>query len=231
MKMGISSTVRDRDSSYRRCLGWSSEAGRELDSKAVINTAFNNLFHKFIQSALEYYKDKRLATAIQATNIPGKPSVATLITIGDTIDVLKKAFRPFDYGRNHLNTLSGIIWVVAAMDLIKRIRTTLGIPKHYDDPSQYIPAAYDLLVMGRQITPSDTNRYTIHRECAKDARDILLDIQVLRVDKKEFAKPNGELEIWLDLVEDRIEGYRTDYRNLTGIDLGLPGASKIEQAL
>lgn len=228
-KMGLSSTVRDRDSSYRRCLGWTSDVGRKLGLEAVVNSGFNNLFHKFIRSALEYYKDKRLAVAIQAAAAPGKPSVATLITISDTLDLVKKAFDPFDYGRNYSNTLNGIVWVVAGMALIRDLKETLGIPPAYDKPYEYIPAAYDLLVMKRQITPSETNRYTVHRECADDARDILLDFEV--IDHTDTST-GGELERWLNIIEDKIEGYRTAYRSLTGVDLGMPpapGTPTVEQ--
>ncbi len=229
MKTGLSSTVRDRDSSYRRCLGWTSDVGRNLGSEARVNSAFNNLFHKFLQAALEYYKDRRLATAIQAQTSPGRASVATLITIGDTINVLKKAFDPFDYGRNYTNTLNGIVWVISAISLIRELRETLGIPREYDEPYEYIPAAYDLLVLNKSITASESNRYVLHRECAIDARDILLDIQALKSDDPSFAKQGGELEIWLDSVEDRVEGYRTAYRSLTGIDLGIQGTPSVEQ--
>lgn len=224
-EMGESSTVRRRDSSYRRCLGWTSDVGRKLDSEAVVNTAFSNLFHKFIQSALEFFKDKTLAEAIQAT-APGKVSVTTLTTIGDTIDLLRKTFDAFDYGRNYANTLSGVVWTIAGMALVREIRTTLGIPPEYDDPEEYLSAAYELLVMGRPITSIETNRYIIHRVCANNARDIILDLQVLD------HKNRVTLEAWLTLIEDKIEGYRTAYRTLTGVDLGMPataGTAIIEQ--
>lgn len=223
---GQSSTVRMRDSSYRRCLGWTSDAGRKLDlegrqkSKAKVNSEFNKLFHAFIQSALQYYQDRRLAAAIQSQSQPGRPSVATLITIGDTINVLKKSFDPFEYGRSYAITLKGIIWVIAGLALIRNMRTSLGIPGKYDKPYEYVPAAYDILVLKKPETSSPGNRYILHKECAEDARDILLDLAVLEAETQSFAKPGGELETWLDLVENRIEGYRTSYRNLTGIDLG-----------
>lgn len=227
-KMGLSSTVRDRDSSYRRCLGWTSEVGRKLGLDSAVNNGFNSLFHKFIQNALEYYKDKRLAVAIRGSAGAGDapPSVATLITIRDTIDVLKKTFESFDYGRNYNNTLSGIVWVIAGMSLIRELRSTLGIPNVYADPHEFIPAAYDLLVMKKPTTPSQTNRYTIHRSCARDARDLLLDILVVNQDASGLG---GELDQWLTLVEARVEGYRTAYRALTGVDLGAPGTPVIEQ--
>lgn len=228
-KIGLSSTVRDRDSCYRRCLGWTSDVGRKLGVETEVNTAFNNLFHKFIQITLEFYKDKRLATAIKGITTPGKPSVATIVSIRDTIDVLKKAFGPFNYGRNNTNTLSGIVSVIAGMALIREVRTTLGIPDEYEQPHEYLTAAHDLLVMKRPITPSETNRYTTHRECANNARDILLDLQVLN---HQDTKTGGELETWLALAESKIEGYRTAYRSLTGADLGISperGMPKIEQ--
>lgn len=231
-KKGLASSVRDRDSTYRRSLGWTSDVGRKLGSNAAINRAFNSLFHKFIQSSLQYYKEKRLAAAIQSTNLP-QPSAATLITIGDTISMLKDAFKPFYYGRNYYNTLNGIVWICAGLDLIKRIRSEIGIPNTYSKPTQYVPAAYQLLVEGKPITPSEINRYKLHKECAIDARDILLDIETLKNEDQDFSKSDNELRLWLDLVEDRIEGYRTDYRTLTGIDLGVEQVAteepKIEQ--
>ena len=98
-KMGISSTVRDRNITYRRALGWIQEEGRKLNLDTTVNTAFTNLFHKFIQTSLEYFKDKRLATAIQASTNVNRVSVATLTSIKDTIDLLFRAFDPFRYGR------------------------------------------------------------------------------------------------------------------------------------
>jgi hypothetical protein len=129
VKTGMSTTVRDRASVYRTVAGWTSTAARKLNLDTNINSSFNTLFHKLIYHALEFYKDKRLAVAIQSTAVPtARPSVATLITISDTIDILKKRFEAFSYGRNYYNTLSGIVWTIAAMSVIRRLATTLGIP-------------------------------------------------------------------------------------------------------
>lgn len=227
-KMGLSSTVRDRNISYRRGLGWILDEGRKLNLDTVVNTGFTNLFHKFIQITLEYYKDKRLAVAITGINSSAnKTSVATLTSIRDTIDLLKRTFDSFNYGRNYSNTLSGIVWVIAGMALIREMRTTLGIPSEYRDPDEFIPAAYDILIAKTSIMPSETNRYDVHRDCAENARDILLDLEV--VSEFKAATPGGDLELWLDLIEDKIEGYRTAYRALTGVDLGAPGTPTIEQ--
>jgi hypothetical protein len=227
MKMGMSSTVRDRNGAYRTCLAWTSDVGRKLNMSSEINTGFNTQFHKFIYHALEFYKDKRLAVAIQGTvGGSARPSVATLITISATLDVLKKRFEAFDYGRNYYNTLSGIVWAIAGMSMIRELRTTLGIPPAYGDPHEYIPAAYDLLVLKRPVTHGETNRYIVHRECAQNARDILLDLEVI----DHLAKnPGEELENWLNQIEAKVEGYRTAYRTLTGVDLGATGTPTIEQ--
>ena len=229
-KSGLSSTVRDRTSTYRRCLGWTSDVGRKMGLDSVVNRAFSIHFHKFITSALEFYKDKRLAQAVQAISTPaGKTSVSTLTTISDTIELLKKAFDPFDYGRNYYNTLSGIVWVIAGMAIIRELRTSIGIPPAYENPYEYIPAAYDILVTKGPITPSQTNRYISHRECAINARGILLDLQVVNHSDTAIS---GELEIWLNVIEKKVEGYRSAYRSLTGVDLGSPptaGIGPIEQ--
>jgi hypothetical protein len=224
---GASSTVRRRNISYRRSIGWILEEGRKLELDTVVNTAFSKLFHEFIQKTLVFYKDKTLATAIQGITAPNaKTSVATLTAIKDTIDLLKRAFEQFDYGRNYSNTLSGIVWVVAALGLIRELRTTLGIPSEYNTPDKYIPAAYDILVMGSSGRSSESNRYDVHRDLAENARAILLDLEVI---DHQDARIGGELEIWLSIIEGSIEGYRTAYRSLTGIDLGAPGMPNIEQ--
>ncbi|TVM03042.1 MAG: hypothetical protein CV087_07175 [Candidatus Brocadia sp. WS118] len=226
-KMGMSSTCRDRGCSYQTSLGWTSPAARKLGLDTSVNTGFNTLFHKFIFNALEFYKDKRLAVAIRGTAAPvAPPSVATLITVSDTLDVLKKRFEAFKYGRNYYNTLNGIVWVIAGMSVVRELRTTLGIPPAYDEPHEYIPAAYDLLVMKRPVTSGETNRYLVHRECARNGRDILLDLEVI---KHEDKNPGGELENWLTQIEAKVEAFRTAYRTLTGVDLGASATPVIEQ--
>lgn len=226
-KMGMSTTVRDRGCSYQTALGWTTSSARKLNLDTGVNTGFNTLFHKFIFNTLEFYKDKRLAVAIRGSAAPvAPPSVATLITISDTLDVLKKRFEAFDYGRNYYNALSGIVWVIAGMTVIRELRTTLGIPSAYNQPHEYIPAAYDLLVMKRPVTSGDSNRYLVHRECAKNGRDILLDMEVIN---HQDRNPGGELERWLTQIEAKVEGYRTAYRTLTGVDLGASADPVIEQ--
>lgn len=226
-RTGESSTVRDRLSAYRTCLGWTSAGGRKLGMDTQVNSAFTTLFHKFIYHALEFYKDKRLAVAIQGTAAnTSPPSAATLITLSDTIDVLKNRFEVFDYGRNATNTLGGLVWAIAGMTIIRELRTTIGIPEAFNQPHEYIPAAYDLLVLKRAVTHGDANRYLIHRECARSGRDILLDMEV--IDHKA-RNPGGELELWVTQIESKVEAYRTAYRNMTGIDVGASATPAVEQ--
>lgn len=226
-KMGLAPTVRDRACLYRTTLGWTSKPGRGLNLDTEVNTGFSTLFHRFIANALDYYKDKRLAVAIRGTAVPdAPPSVATLITISNTIDVLKKRFEAFAYGRNYYNTLAGIVWTIAGMAMIRELRETLGIPPAYGDAHEFIPAAYDLLVLKRPVTHGEINPYLEHKRCAEHGRDLLLDLEV--IDHEQNA-PGQELDNWLYQIETKVEAYRTAYRSLTGVDLGGSGTPTIEQ--
>lgn len=220
-KTGLSPGVRDRAATYRTSLGWNTKIGTALGVDSEVNNGFSTLFHRFIFNALEYYRDKRLAVAIQNTSTP-RPSVATIVTLKNTIDVLKKRFEPFDYGRNYYNTLAGIVWTISAMSIVRQLRNTLGIPTSFNDPYEFIPAAYDILVLKRPVTRGDINRYSVHRDCAINGRDILLDLEVLNYQN------DAELEAWLEDIESKIEAYRTAYRNLTSTDLGASASPFIE---
>ena len=228
-KTGLSSTVRDRDGTYRRAVGWMSESGRKLGLDSQTNNAFTTLFHKFIQNALLYYSDRRLATAIQGTAANAKPSAQTLVSIGNTMILLQRAFESFNYGRNYFNTLNGIAWCIATIDLIKNLSDSLGIPAAYEQPYEFIPAAFDILIAKRPITLSEENPYELHKTCAENGRDLLLDIDVFTETEMRDASETGLLATWLNLVENRIEAYRTSYRGLAGVDLGGQGTPRIEQ--
>jgi hypothetical protein len=230
VKAGLSSTVRERETSYRRCLGWSSEAGAKLDpSEAPMNDNFKLLFNRLISLALGYYNEKRLAVAIQnSTTTAGKPSRATLTSIKETIGQLRKAFDPFKYGRNHTHTLSGIVWTFAGLELLLRLRSQLGIPEPYQTPDELIPAAYQLLV--GPDSNSHGNRYTAHRDCAEAGRAILLDVQGLDFDQTSVPIGEPELAQWLDDAETAFELYRSAYRVLTGTDLGTVNVSVVQAA-
>ena len=226
-KTGMSNTTRDRNALFRTTLGWVTETGRKLNLDTQVNTGFNSLFHKFVFHAQEFYRDKRLAVAIQgAAGGIAKPSVATLITISNTIEVLKKRFEAFQYGRNYYNALSSILWTIGGLTVIRELRTTIGIPSAFDAADEFVPAAYDLLVLKRPVTQGDTNRFIVHRQAAQNGRDVLLDMEVINhLDTGEV----GELSRWLTQVEPKIEAYRTAYQTLTGVDLAASPTATIEQ--
>jgi len=226
-KMGMSTTVRDRNALFRTVLGWVTESGRKLNLDTQVNTGFDSLFHKFVFHTQEFYRDKRLAVAIQgAVGGIAKPSVATLVTISNTIEVLKKRFEAFQYGRNYYNTLSAILWTIGGLSVIRELRSAIGIPSAFDAPDEFIPAAYDLLVLKRPVTQGDANRFIVHRQCAQNGRDVLLDMEVIN---HNDTGDGGELMTWLTQVEPKIEAYRTAYQTLTGVDLGASPTATIEQ--
>jgi hypothetical protein len=226
-KAGLSSTVRDRDATYRRVWGWTSDVGRPLGVPAQVNKGTSQLFHKFLQAAISFNTSKRLAVAIRGTTTPATAaSLATLVEISDTLTLLKQRFEYFHYGRSYYNTLSGIVWAIVGLTVLRELRTTLGIPAAFDQPHEFVAAAYDILVLKRPPTQTDINRYEGNKDCAELGRNLLLDIEVLN--ERDTAQ-NGELERWLAQVEGDIEGYRKAYRDLTGVDLGAPGTPTIEQ--
>lgn len=224
---GGSSKVRDRNSTFERTLGWSSEAGWKLNQASRANQEFTRYFHQFLAKALEFYRDKRLAVAIRSSASPtAQPSTETLTGISVTLGELKKTFERFHYGRNYTNTLSGIVWVIGGMALVERLREDLGIPRAYGSPHEFIPAAYNILVLGNKDAPLETSRYENHKICAEAGRDILLDIEMVDHTDRTVG---GSLDLWLNLIEGKVEAYRTAYRSLTGTDLGTPGPHTIEQ--
>ncbi len=220
VKAGLSSTVRERETSYRRVIGWKSDDGRGMNSAAPMNSNFHAQWNSLVYLASGYYNEKRLAVAIQnSTTNAGRPSRATLTSIRETIGQLRKAFDPFKYGRNHTHTLSGIVWTLAGLELLLRLRSQLGIPEPYQSPDELIPAAYALL-LGDTGNHAQGNRYTAHRDCAEASRAILLDVQALDFDQTSVPLGDTELTQWLDDVESSFELYRSSFRVLTGVDLG-----------
>lgn len=228
METGRSSKVRDRDSSYRRCLGWTSEPGKKLELKSVVNSGFNLQFHKFVHGAIQFFETKKLDVAIRTISAQngGYTSPATLVSLRDDANLLRQNGVSFHYGRNYYNTLNGIVWAVAALSLVRDLRSTIGIPPEYKNLHQFFSAAYDILILKRPITQSDSNRFEAHMECATNARAILLDVEVVNIDD---VSQNGDFEAWLMSSQARFYGYSTAYRTLTGVDLGATPNAVVEQ--
>lgn len=220
MSAGVASSSRARLTAYRRCLGWSLPNGSALPLDDVIpNAGFDGLMHGFIRAALDLFVQRRLSDVING-NAQNRPSMATLISVRDTLRLLKHALEPITYGRMYTTTLNGIVWAVSGFAVLRDIRFDLGIPQSYKTAEDYVPAAYNKLVSRDESASADRNRFRIHHDCATYGRDILLDVEVFPDDELKNPSLNGMLFDWLLSLEDTIEGYRTAYRALTGIDLG-----------
>lgn len=214
LQMGLASLTRDRVSTYRRCLGWTTPIGRKMDIQTEVNTAFTTQFHQFMKTALEYYKDLRLAQAIRQTT-SGGASASTRVAVAEALQLLKESFKVFGYGRNNYNTLNAIVYGIAAIDLVRNLRDDIGIPSTYTKASQYVSAAYSTLVEGKSASAYKPNRYLLHLDCAEKGRDLLLDIEALDTDDVDAVGT------WLEnkIVEEKLETYRKAYRDITKIDL------------
>jgi hypothetical protein len=223
MNTGTWPNVRDRDSTYLRCLGWSLRQASSADTGIQINYVFGNQFHKFIQLATIYYSEKQVAVAIRgAARVSAPPSFATEAAIRDTLDRLKRSFESYLYGRNQLNTTRGVAAVFLNIDVTEKLRSSIGIPSGFNTPEQYLPAAYDILVLKRSPNPSTVKRYKLHQDLAESANNILLQIDALDTSQNNIVAGTSrtELSLMLDNVESLIETYRTAYKEVTGVDLG-----------
>lgn len=211
-RMGISSNLRDRICLYQRTLGVDLESN--LDVKSERNEGFMRTFNRLIDYMLEYYKAKQLAQAIQsstATSNGIRSSVATQTSIRDTMQVLQQQFEAFEYGRNPINTFFGIATVYTTLCLLRLIKDEIGIPRQYERPEEFVPAAFEILVMGRPVTPSESNRFIIYDNCATYGYRLLNDLELINLNLFTTAAQNSPLDQWLDDVEGLVEGYRNAY--------------------
>jgi hypothetical protein len=169
---------------------------------------------------------------IQGISGAQPPSVATLVTLQDTISLLRNAAEPFNYGRNYYDILNSIVWILATIDLVKRLRDTLGIPLSYERLDQIIPAAYSILVDKKSINTSEPNRFKLLMGIAKDGRNIVMDLVNPAINFENIE----ELKTWTRIIEPHVQSYVAAFQELTGIDLGkqeirTEGSLKIEQQL
>ncbi len=209
-RMGLSSNLRDRICLYERVLGVSIE--NNLDIRCERNNGFMRTYNRLIDHMLEYYKAKQLAQAIQtANNSSIRSSVATQTAIRDTMQVLRQHFEPLEYGRNLVNTFLGIATVYTTICLLRLVKDEIGVPRQYDSPEEFIPAAYDILVLNRPVTPSETNRFTIFDNCASYGYRLLTDIEFADLSQFSTHGQSGVLDKWLDDVEGLVEGYRNAF--------------------
>src|SRR6185436_8549553 len=148
MKSGLASSINDRVSTYRRCLGWTNGIGRQQNVDTTVNNSFSLNFHKFISLAIDYYNQLRLSSAIQNTT-SGSASISTIVGIETSLKLLKESFDSFGYGRNGNNTLNAIVYCISALDLIRNVKDYFRIPnKNIED---YVSASYNVLIEGKSL--------------------------------------------------------------------------------
>ena len=230
--MGLTSRLRDRESSLIRCLAWKqAHTPRKTDPNKIIpNLELNRLIHNFVSLVLEWFRVGQIQENIRDIAGGSTPSGASLVAISESVRLIKVAMKTFDYGRNTVNTLNGIVEVIATLALLRRVRDKIGVPQSFDKLEDIVPAAIDKLGLSRNVGRSGVNTYHAHHEAAQDLRDILLDLEVL-----DFTDLKA-LRIWLYLTENKFEGFRKAYYDLTNIDLAKPefrteGPYRIEQAV
>jgi hypothetical protein len=211
-RQGLSSNLRDRVCSYQRVLGVS--ISNDVNITSEKNEGFMKSFNKLIGYMLEFYKAKQLAVAIQSAGNTSRSSVATQTSIRDTIIEMNQHFEVMEYGRNMINTFTGIATVYITICLIQLIRNEIGIPNQYEKPEEFIPAAYDLLVLKRGAGTNNTNRFTIYDNCASYGYRLLTDIQLLNTTLIQPVAVGSVLDLWLNDVEGLVEGYNNAYKSV-----------------
>lgn len=211
-RQGMSSTLRDRVSTYQRVLGVTIQ--NDLNIQSAENNSFMKNFSKLIGNMLEYYNAKRLSIAIQNNTTQVRSSVATQTAILNTVKVLCQNFEVMEYGRNMIHTFNGIATVYATLCLIRQIRDVIGIPREYDTPEEYVPAAYNILVLKKQGTSSDSNRYTVFDDCASYGYRLLTDVQSADLTSFTLGELNSPFDAWLSSVEEWVEGYNNAFKSI-----------------
>lgn len=223
METGAWPKPKDRDSTYLRCLGWSLRDNESLKD-IHINHSFAKYFHRFIQLAVVYYREKQVAVAIQGNpRTLAPPSFATEASIRDTLVLLLESLDHFWYGRNQRNTVVGIRSLALGTTAIRDLRNAIGIPNSLGTPEDYIPASFDILVLNQPLSAATKSKYMVHNDLAISAQTLLNQITAfLTNDMRQVVGTSNRtaLSLWLDNVESIVETYRTAYKAAAGVDLG-----------
>jgi hypothetical protein len=212
-RIGIGSNLRDRIALYQRVLGVSIENNLNVETEK--NEPFMRNFNKLISYSLDFFQNKQLAQAIRDTNNQSfRSSVATQTAIRDTILVLQKNFEAFEYGRNRMNTFLGISMVYATICLLRMLKDEIGVPRQFNDPDEFIPAAYDILVSKKALTSNETNRFTVYDNCASYGFKLLTDIELIDANNLSTISIGSELDAWLNNSEGDFEGYNNAFKSI-----------------
>jgi hypothetical protein len=214
-RIGIGSNNIDRKTLYQRVLGVSLNGENGTAVASEKNESFMRNFNKLIGYMIDFFRDKQLAQAIRDTNTNTiRSSVATQTAIRDTILVLQKNFEVFDYGRNRINTFLGIATVFATICLLRMLKDEIGVPRQFNEPHEFIPAAYDILVAKRPVTSNENNRFTIFDNCASYGYRLLTDIEFIEPSALTTVAIGSTLDAWLNDIEGVVEGYNNAYKSL-----------------
>ena len=89
----------------------------------------------------------------------------------------------------------GIATVYATLCLVRLIKSDIGISNQYERPQDFIPAAYDILVMGKPAVNTDSNRFIIYDNCASYGYRLLTDFELVEHDKAQRYRDVEELII------------------------------------
>lgn len=212
-RMGVASNMRDRVCLYEKSLGLSLE--NNFGMNVTRNESFMKTFDDILKQALEHYAYRRLDNAIGAGSGAVRSSVATLTTIKDSLENLKMQFQSYYYGRNTLNTFLGIATVYATICLVRLLKSEIGISNQYTQPQDFIPAAYDILVLGKPAANTDSNRFITYDNCATYGYRLLTDFEY--IDSKNFS-PTGNtddaMNLWLNDIEPLVEGYKSALKSV-----------------
>lgn len=212
-RMGVASNMRDRVSLYEKSLGLSIE--NNFGMNTTRNEGFMKTFDEIIRQALEHYAYRRLDNAIGAGSGAVRSSVATLTTIKDSLENLKNQFQAYYYGRNTLNTFLGIATVYATICLVRLLKSEIGISNQFTKPQDFIPAAYDILVLGKPASNTDSNRFITYDNCASYGYRLLTDFEC--VNSSSF-NPTGNVDdpmnLWLNDIEPLVEGYKSALKSV-----------------
>lgn len=206
-RMGIASNLRDRVTLYEKTIGLSVE--NNYGMVTTQNESFMKTFDGVLKQALEHYSYRRLDNAIGSATGAARSSVATLTTIKDSLENLKSQFQPFYYGRNAINTFLGIATVYATLCLVRLIKSDIGISNQYDKPQDFIPAAYDILVVGKAPANTDSNRFIIYDNCASYGYRLLTDFELVNTSLfNPSSNVDDPLNLWINNIEPLVEGYK-----------------------
>lgn len=211
-RVGISSNLRDRVCTYQRVLGLTIDNNLGIESER--NVGLMQTFATLNNYMLQYYADKRLATAIQ-TGGTSRSSVATQTSIKDTLTLFQQQLEPFQYGRNQINTFLGIATVHATLCLLYMLRKEIGIPDQYEAPDEFVQAAYEILVLKRTAMINEKNRFVLYDNCASYGYQLFTDFELLNVAEFNISSdPGSTFNQFLDDSESKVEGLKNALASL-----------------